>query len=115
MCLAVPAQIESINGQKATVALGGNRFDAILALVPEAKVGDWVLVHAGLAITVLDEKDAMETYELLAEMAELDSGEGPEESRGLPGRSAAKPGDAGRGDAETGRPEDRKAANPSPR
>jgi len=75
MCLAVPAQIESVSGQKATVALGGNRFEALLALVPEAKVGDWVLVHAGLAITVLDEEQAKETYELLSEMAELDSGE----------------------------------------
>jgi len=68
MCLAVPAQIESIAGQKATVALAGNRFEAILALVPEAKVGDWVLVHAGFAITVLDEQSAKETYDLLAEV-----------------------------------------------
>ena len=71
MCLAVPAQIESIAGQKATVALAGNRFEAILALVPEAKVGDWVLVHAGFAITVLPEKEAKETYELLAEVDSL--------------------------------------------
>ncbi len=96
MCLAVPAQIESVNGQKATVALGGNRFEALLHLVSEAKVGDWVLVHAGLAITVLDEQQAKETYELLSEMAELDSGERPEERRG----------DAERGDAESGTPED---------
>ena len=69
MCLAVPAKIESITGQKATVELAGNRFETILALVPEAKVGDWVLVHAGFAITVLDEESAKETYELLAEAA----------------------------------------------
>jgi hydrogenase expression/formation protein HypC len=65
MCLAVPAKIESISGQRAMVALAGNRFEAIIALVPEAKVGDWVLVHAGFAITTLDERDAKETYELL--------------------------------------------------
>jgi len=75
MCLAVPAKIESINGQKATVELAGNRFETILALVPEAKVGDWVLVHAGFAITVLDEQSARETYELLAEVDVL-GGEG---------------------------------------
>lgn len=103
MCLAVPAQIESVNGQKATVALGGNRFEAILALVPEAKVGDWVLVHAGLAITVLDEKDARETYELLAEMAELDNGERPEDRKRR------------RGDAETGIPDGRKPVGPTDR
>jgi hydrogenase expression/formation protein HypC len=68
MCLAVPAKIESVSGQKATVVLGGNRFEAIIALAPGAKVGDWVLVHAGLAIAILDERQAKETYELLAEM-----------------------------------------------
>lgn len=67
MCLAVPAQIESVSNERATVSLAGNRFEAILTLVPEAKVGDWVLVHAGFAITVLDPQDAKETYELLAE------------------------------------------------
>ncbi len=67
MCLAVPAQIEKIDGQSGTVALDGNRMDVILALVPEAVVGDWVLVHAGYAITTLDETEARETYELLKE------------------------------------------------
>ncbi len=67
MCLAVPAQIEVIDGQSGTVALDGNRTDVILALVPEAVVGDWVLVHAGYAITTLDETEARETYELLKE------------------------------------------------
>ena len=67
MCLAVPAQIESISNQRATVALADNRFEAILSLVPEARVGDWVLVHAGFAITILDPQEAKETYELLAE------------------------------------------------
>jgi hydrogenase expression/formation protein HypC len=68
MCLAIPAQLEKINGRKGTAALDGNRTEVILTLVPEAKEGDWVLVHAGYAITVLDEKDAKETYELLKEV-----------------------------------------------
>jgi hydrogenase expression/formation protein HypC len=65
MCLAIPAQIETIDGKRGTVGLDGNRTEVILALVPQAKVGDWVLVHAGYAITVLDEKEARETYDLL--------------------------------------------------
>ena len=79
MCLAVPAQIETIEDGSATVALDGNRMRASAALVPEAKVGDWVLVHAGYAITVLDPAEARETYDLLKEMeraAEEDRPEG---------------------------------------
>ncbi len=65
MCLAVPAKIESIDGSAGVVALDENRTTVQMALVPEASVGDWVLVHAGMAITVLDEAEAMETYDLL--------------------------------------------------
>ena len=66
MCLAVPAKIEKlIDARKGTVELEGNRADVVLTLVPQAKVGDWVLVHAGYAITVLDEKQARETFDLL--------------------------------------------------
>ena len=71
MCLAVPAQIEKIEQTQATVVLDGSRTEVSLALVPGAKLGDWVLVHAGYAITLLDEKEARETYELLREMDEL--------------------------------------------
>lgn len=71
MCLAVPAQIEKIEQHQATVVLDGSRTEVSLALVPAAKLGDWVLVHAGYAITLLDEKEARETYELLREMDEL--------------------------------------------
>jgi len=68
MCLAVPAQIEKMEDQRGTVALDGNRAEVILSLVPEATVGDWVLVHAGYAITVLEPQEAKETYDLLKEM-----------------------------------------------
>ncbi len=70
MCLAIPAQLESIDGGRGVVCLAGSRSQVQLALVPEAAVGDWVLVHAGLAITVLDAEDAKTTYDLL-ERAEL--------------------------------------------
>jgi hydrogenase expression/formation protein HypC len=65
MCLAVPAKIESIEGERAVVSLGATRTEALLSLVPQAKVGDWILLHAGFAISLLDEKEALETYELL--------------------------------------------------
>jgi len=65
MCLAIPARIESVDGQRATVAVEGSRAEVLLALVPQAKVGDWVLVHAGMAIAVLDPEQAMEAFELL--------------------------------------------------
>jgi hydrogenase expression/formation protein HypC len=67
MCLAIPAKLESLEGDRGVAALDGNRTDVILSLVPEAVVGDWVLVHAGYAITVLDAAAAKETYDLLAQ------------------------------------------------
>jgi hydrogenase expression/formation protein HypC len=69
MCLAIPVQVEQIDedGRKGVVVLNGNRSEAVMSLVPEAKVGSWVLVHAGHAITVLDDQEARETYELLRE------------------------------------------------
>lgn len=65
MCLGIPAKIESIDGARAHVAVEGSRAVVLTALVPEAKVGDWVLVHAGMAIAVLDEAAALEAFELL--------------------------------------------------
>ena len=50
--------------------MDGNRANVSLVLVPEARPGDWVLVHAGYAITVLDEADAKVTYDLLKQMDE---------------------------------------------
>ncbi len=68
MCLAIPAKIETIEDNKATVALDGNRTDVLLSLVPKAKVGDWVLIHAGFAITTLKADEAKKTYDLLKEI-----------------------------------------------
>ena len=68
MCLAVPAKIESIEGDKATVNLAGTRISVITTLTPEAEVGDYVLVHAGYAIALLDEAEARETFAILREM-----------------------------------------------
>jgi hydrogenase expression/formation protein HypC len=67
MCLAVPGRIIAQNGADATVDFQGSRVDVSLALTPDARVGDWVLVHAGFAISQLDEAEARETWSYLAE------------------------------------------------
>ena len=68
MCLSIPAKILSIDGQKARISLGGAEYNAALDLVEDVKVGDYVLLHSGFAIQVIDEKEAMETMQLLNEV-----------------------------------------------
>lgn len=68
MCLAVPARITEIRGTDATVDMGGVIRDTSLLLVPDARLGDYVLIHAGFAIQTLDEEEAHETLRLLSEM-----------------------------------------------
>jgi hydrogenase expression/formation protein HypC len=72
MCLAVPALVKSINGCEAEVELAGVTRRASLMLTPEAKVGDYVLLHAGYAINVVDQSEAEETLNMLREMARLE-------------------------------------------
>jgi len=70
VCLAIPMRIETINGQEAQVEVGGAHGvrTVSLALTPEARPGDYVVVHAGYAISVIDEAEAQETLRLLAEL-----------------------------------------------
>jgi len=72
MCLAIPAQVERIEGRWGTVVLDGNRAEVVLALVPDVHVGDWVLIHAGYAIATLDEQTARETFDLMKEANDLE-------------------------------------------
>ena len=72
MCLAVPGRIESLDGEMAVVNIEGNRVHAMTALVPEVQVGDWVLVHAGLAVTHMTEAEARETLDLMREKYAVD-------------------------------------------
>jgi len=72
MCLAIPALIRSIEGYRAEVEIGGVKRVVSLQLVPEAKIGDYVLIHTGYAINVINEEEAQETLRLLAELAEAD-------------------------------------------
>ncbi len=69
MCLAVPALLVALRpGEQAVVQLGGIRKDISVALVPEARVGDYVILHVGHAIGVLDPAEAERTLALFAEL-----------------------------------------------
>ena len=76
MCLAVPGKILSIQGEDfartARVSFGGIVKDVSLAYVPEARDGEYVIVHVGFAISVVDEAEALQTFEYLRRMGELD-------------------------------------------
>ncbi|MCX6009773.1 MAG: HypC/HybG/HupF family hydrogenase formation chaperone [Chloroflexi bacterium] len=71
MCLAVPVQVVSIDGNEAEVEIGGVRRRVSIMLTPEVKAGDYVLLHTGYAINVIDEAEAQETLKILEEMASL--------------------------------------------
>ncbi len=76
MCLAVPGKILEIAGDDPFLRTGRVSFGGIvkpvsLACVPEARVDDYVLVHVGIALSVVDEKEAAETFAYLAQMDEL--------------------------------------------
>lgn len=68
MCLAVPAIVREINGDKAIVELEGVTLEISIMFTPEVKTGDYVIVHAGYAIAIMDEKEAEETIELLNQL-----------------------------------------------
>jgi hydrogenase expression/formation protein HypC len=72
MCLAIPALIRSIDGYQAEVEIGGVKRVVSLQLVPEAQTGDYVLIHTGYAIGIIDEEEAKESLKLLAEFAASD-------------------------------------------
>jgi hydrogenase expression/formation protein HypC len=76
MCLAVPGKILSIEGSDPILRCGRVSFGGIvkqinLAYVPDAKIGDYVLVHVGFAISTIDEAEAEEVFEYLRQMGEL--------------------------------------------
>ncbi len=70
MCLAIPVLIKSIEDKEAEVEIGGITQRISLWLTPEAKVGDYALVHTGYAINILDQEQAEETLRLFEEIAE---------------------------------------------
>jgi len=70
MCLAVPSKVTTIDGQKAEVEIAGVTRQISITLTPEIKVGDYVLIHTGYAIAVIDRDEARETLKLLSELVE---------------------------------------------
>jgi len=78
MCLAVPGKIVSIQGddplqRTGKVNFGGIVKDVSLACVPEAAVGDYVIVHVGMALSIVSEEEAGQVFEYLREMDELEA------------------------------------------
>lgn len=78
MCLAIPGKIQSIESmydglvRMAKVSFGGIIKQASLEMVPDAQIGDYVLVHVGVAITRVDEEEAAKTFAYLKEIGEID-------------------------------------------
>jgi hydrogenase expression/formation protein HypC len=77
MCLAIPAKITRIDGSgQGTASYIGSEVKVNLSLVPQAKRGDWVIIHAGFAISVMNAKEARETLRLFKELAAASQDEG---------------------------------------
>jgi hydrogenase expression/formation protein HypC len=93
MCLAIPGKITSISSDDPLIRTGKIDFggiikEASLAYVPEANVGDYVIVHVGFAISRLDEEEANKVFEYLREMEELSE---LEEKSSVPAKSSPSP------------------------
>ena len=77
MCLAIPGKIKSIELQygcavrMATVSFGGISKEASLEMLPDADIGDYVLVHVGVAISKVNEEEAQKSFKYLEELGEL--------------------------------------------
>jgi len=75
MCLGIPGKILTIyedHGAKmAKIDFGGVSREACVEVIPEAKPGDWTIVHAGFALNLLSEEEARETLDILQEMSDL--------------------------------------------
>lgn len=77
MCLAIPGKLIAITDQLDEIfRVGKVSFDGVikqvsLTLVPEAKIGDYVMVHVGAAISIIDEEEAIKTFDLLKQLGEL--------------------------------------------
>jgi hydrogenase expression/formation protein HypC len=92
-------RITALDGSLATIATEGLEQECSLALLPEARVGDYVLVHAGFAISVIDEDEANETLELLREISAFGDEEDAASSGGRLEEPSGDDANAGGGDA----------------
>jgi len=80
MCLSIPAKVEKIEGEMATVSVGGAIYQASLQMLDDIKVGDYILMHTGFAIQKIDEDEAAETLKTFQEFSELNEQMDEEES-----------------------------------
>ena len=71
MCLAIPLKLVSVNGTDAVGEVGGIQREVSIMMTPDVKVGDYVVVHAGFAIQVLDQQEAEENLEILRQIGEM--------------------------------------------
>ena len=95
MCLGVPGKVLSIADdelRRARVQFGGITRECSLVYVPEARVGDYVIVHVGFAISRIHEREAAEVF---AYLEQIDGMEGPEETEPAGGAGGPGPSDAG--------------------
>ncbi len=76
MCLAIPARIIELDGDMATVDVGGVKRSVSLLMVPEIKLGDYVITHAGFALHKVEEADALASLELLRDLTNMVPQEG---------------------------------------
>lgn len=70
MCLAVPGKVVEIDNYKGIVEIGNLKREVFMHLVPNTKIGQYVLVHAGCAIETIDEEEAAKTLEIIKELSE---------------------------------------------
>ena len=68
MCVALPAHLVAVDGSVGIVEIGGRHHEIILSFVPEARVGNWLLVHSGAAVRVISAQEAAELDELTREV-----------------------------------------------
>jgi len=71
MCLGVTAKVIKIDGQKADVEFDGVTQTISIAMTPEVKIGEYVMIHAGFSISIIDEKQALETMDLFVEIKKM--------------------------------------------
>ena len=94
MCLGVPGKVIEVFNEDGirmgTVDFGGIKRKACLEYAPEVEVGTYVVIHVGFAISVVDEEEAARSYELLAEMGNLENIDLPQDPEGV--RPEAMPG-----------------------
>ncbi|RLD52321.1 MAG: hypothetical protein DRJ05_17525 [Bacteroidetes bacterium] len=71
MCLSIPAKVEKIENETATVSVGGTQYEASLQMLDDVHVGDYILMHTGFAIQKLDPEEAEESLKTFQEFEEM--------------------------------------------